>query len=226
MVMKKIFFLLTTAISLLSLKPAHADFLGSNCCDYTEFDDWTKGLYVGGFGGANFLTNKKHHGIKLDFNTGYTAGGAIGYRLCDGIRLEVEGAYRHNKLRKVKFAGSSVHAHKTNFHTSSVLVNAVYDFKDFGNDWCWSITPYAGAGIGYGWQKVSYRADSDASGNTDQFSGNGRNRKNGFAWQLLAGLTYDLGCDTDISLEYRFFKGRADRFYNNSVDVMLRYYFN
>lgn len=222
--MKKMFFLLTTAISLLSMKPAHADFLANNCCDYNEFcDDWTKGLYVGGFGGANFVNHKKHHGIKLDFDAGYIAGGAIGYRLGDGIRLEVEGAYRHNKLKKVKFAGDSVKAHKTNLHSTSVLVNAIYSFKDFGNNYLYhDVTPYAGAGIGYGWQKVSYRSNSSES----SVSGNGRNRKNGFAWQLLAGLTYDLGCDTDISLEYRFFKGRADRFYNNSVDLMLRYYFN
>ena len=83
---------------------------------------YAEGITLKVFGGLNFLGNQSHDGIirtntayttgtqsfdhidgfvgaaEFDADTGYVFGGAVGYQWDNGLILEVEAAYRRNKL--------------------------------------------------------------------------------------------------------------------------------
>ncbi len=193
-----------------------------------------EGMYAGGFVGANFIqfSNKKHR-PKVEFDTGVAVAGFGGYRFCGGLRAEVEVAYRYNRIRKISFHDFSIsddasvsssgrrHKSRGNLNQWSGMVNGLYDIP-VGWDCCSnSIVPYVGVGIGYAHQEYK-------NGRNLEFDGchkSDRTKKYGFAWQVLAGLTYVIDCHFDASLEYRFFKGNANRIYNHAVGVTGKYHF-
>ncbi|MBA3958698.1 MAG: porin family protein [Parachlamydiaceae bacterium] len=217
------FALLMTAMSLASFAPAQAD----NCC--WDSCCGTDGFYVSGFGGANFIAKKKH----IDFKTGYVVGGAVGYAFCNNLRLEGEVSYRHNRIKSVSgledFSGfsesvsisssaSSSSSSKSHFTTLAYMANVYYDIDTSCWDCCCGcgeIVPYIGAGIGYNQQRLRI--------SEGEFNLNGK--KSGFAWQLIAGLAYEITPCADISLEYRFLQGSDKKLYNHAVAGALRYKF-
>lgn len=214
--MKKLIAVLLTSLSLASTVQA---------------SPW-EGFYVEGFAGANFAENTKHDGNKLNLRTGYAVGGALGYGFCSGFRLEGEISYRHNRIKSVEFddetfsftsttssssftSSSGGHGHVS---TVAYMGNAYYEFDTSCWDCCWGcgeIVPYIGGGIGYAHEHIKI---------SDEFFGF-HGKKNGFAWQLIAGLGYEVACNTDISIEYRFFKGHAKRFYQHFVGATAKYRF-
>lgn len=218
--MKKVLALVAAAAALVSFNPVQAE--------------PTEGFYVGGLAGGNFLQTSKKHGRHAEFKTGYDVGGLIGYELCDGIRLEGEFTYRHNCLKSLKFShrrfsGDRRSNHKGNFRSMSYMANIIYDIPLSCQPCGWDFFPYVGAGIGYSSQRFSSHHCHD-----DEFDGDfdfrfrrrhNNHKKNGFAWQVIAGLGYEIDACTDIALEYRFNKGRLENFYNHSLNVALRYHF-
>lgn len=172
-------------------------------------------FYTKIFGGANFLQSITTQGNKSTYHTGYIIDGSIGYYWCYGLRLEAEYAYRRNAIREIHFItqGSSNHG---NFQASSYMANVLWDLP-LTSCGCtfWNIQSFIGAGIGYDCQRMH--------------SSNSRiifNQKwKHFSWQLMAGLSYPIFCDTEISLEYKFHQGGC-HFYNHSVGVGLLYKFN
>lgn len=233
--MKKLIAVLLTTLSLASIQNVQAD-------------PW-QGFYVEGFAGANFAQNKKHDGNKLNLRTGYAVGGALGYGFCNGFHLEGEISYRHNRIKSIQFndetfsfgSSSSSSSSSSSFtssdgssgsssgrghgHVSTIayMANGYYEFDTSCWDCCWGcgeIVPYFGAGIGYAHEKIKI------SNNFSDFeTNNNNNKKKGFAWQLIAGLGYEVACNTDISIEYRFFKGHAKRFYQHFVGATAKYRF-
>lgn len=218
--MKRLLAILATIVAVVSLKSVQAD-------------PW-EGYYVGGFGGANFIqTNKKNHGHKNSYNTGYDVGGFIGYRWCEGLRLEGEISYRNNqhKNRKSSNEGSG-RRNKGHLETVAYMANALYEIDLSCWDCCgcdtWEIVPYLGGGIGYSQQKQDRRCNNDC--NFDDFgnprSGSSKKKwKGGFAWQLIAGAAYEISPCMDVSLEYRFFNGHEKKLYNHSVGLAAKYHF-
>jgi OOP family OmpA-OmpF porin len=200
--MKKIFTVLAAAAALTSFNSAEAMS--------------REGFYIGGLGGGNFL----HTRCKPHYNTGYAAGGFLGYEWCDGLRVEAEGTYRHN-TRKLHHAGDADNERsKNHLHSWSFMGNVLYDFNISGWDsclpcWssCWTscITPYVGAGIGWSHQRFQHASH--------------HNKYTGFAWQVIGGLAYEINECMDIALDYRFNKGHAERIYNNSLSALVRYKF-
>lgn len=160
-----------------------------------------EGFYVGALGAANFLQHKHNSGNgNRHYRVGYAAGGMVGYRWCEGWRLEAEVSYRNNQQHR---------RNNRHFRSWSYMANGYYDFSDLGC-YCWDITPYLGAGVGY---------------TTERHRRNSHKHKHGFAWQIIAGLAYPI-CDcAEISLEYRFHKGRERKFYNHDVGATLKYFF-
>ena len=177
------------------------------CVDETNF-------YAKILGGANFLQNTTIEGNKSTYKTGYIIAGSLGYCWRYGLRLEAEYAFRRNAIRKIDFftEGFSRHGH---FQTSSYMANLLWDLplSSWGCAF-WNIQPFIGAGIGYDFQQMH--------------SSNSRiifNQKwNHFSWQAMAGLTYPIFCNTEITLEYKFHQGGC-HFYNHSVGVGLVYKF-
>lgn len=187
-----------------------------------------QGYYVGVLGGANFLQTSKHDGVEFEFDTGYDVGGFLGYEFCGGFAVEAEFTYRHNELRKVKFDCESVKAHG-HFNSMSYMANVIYNW-DLSRCWCIPVTPYLGAGIGYAQQKLSYPSEDESdcgceSTCEDTCKDKNDNKKNGFAWQIIAGIGYKISPCFDIALDYRFNEGQQRRFYNHSLGVLAAYHF-
>lgn len=169
-----------------------------------------EGFYLGGLGGFNILTSSHRHD---DYKLGWIAGGDIGYRFCNGLRAEAEISYRANKHK---------HAHRP-VQNWSFMANGYYEIVPCG----WCITPYLGAGIGF--DKTKYKACHPVShtinkkGETVEVKHN--DDKNGFAWQLMAGVLYDIDDCMEVGVEYRFHKGPITRLINNTIDLRVNWFF-
>lgn len=225
--MKKQFTLLMASMMLLGASTAQA-WTDAGCC-YEDIccEDQT-GFYVGTFAGANFISSSNSHSRNVNvynnrrnFNTGYVVDASVGYRWCHDIRMEFEYAYRSNQGRhrwnqSNNVSGSFCSKHK-NFVQNAYMFNGFYDIAGC-QDWC--VKPFVGAGVGY----ANTRNARHHVNNGDS-SRRRHNCDGGFAWQIIAGLAYPICDQIDLSLEYRFFKAKERKLYNNDVGVGLKYYF-
>ena len=96
------------------------------------------GFYIGAEGGLNWLLNTTILGSSVYPQTGFAAGGVIGYDFV-GPRVELEGIYRNNQ-HNVSFPGRAV---SNQVGQLGILANLLYDFSPAS-----TITPYIGAGAG------------------------------------------------------------------------------
>ncbi|MCE5318343.1 MAG: porin family protein [Parachlamydia sp.] len=231
--MKKLMALMTVLVAFAAPNAAQAFFMN---------DNFPQGLYLGAFGAADFPADKHHshshsgsgnHGHEKKLETGYFVAGSLGYRLCDGWRGEVEGGYHHNSRKKHHHNDSSNHNHRRHgdANTWSVMFNGYYDIPT-----CWCVKPFVGAGIGYAdtehkrhHRHHSSSAGVDCAGGCGSSSSHHHHRhhdKNGFAWQLIAGIAYPVCDGWDVSLQYRYFNPTAvSRLHYNDVGIGLAYAF-
>jgi OOP family OmpA-OmpF porin len=168
------------------------------------------GFYIGAEGGVNWLLNATSNAtatvftpvgpftssgnVNLNFNTGWAAGGSIGYDFV-GPRVEVEGIYRQNtgNVTIPGFAGS-------NGLTASnvgVMANVYYDFLA-GQ----TIVPYIGAGLGVAFTQV-------------QLYGVGTSNSTQFAYQGIIGVGWNVSPMIRLNLEGRYY-GTTSPNYNVS----------
>ncbi|MFM9862820.1 MAG: outer membrane protein [Micropepsaceae bacterium] len=167
------------------------------------------GWYVNLSGGANWLSDEGFSQVTTgadtltvspDPDTGWIISGAVGISLnnmVQGLRVEAEVAYRMNQVQGI-WASTAVVADAGTLDydhsTLSVLANVWYDF-DLGN-----VRPYIGGGIGW--------AETELDG---QYIGGGLPiidvSDNGFAWQLGAGVNFDISPNVQLGLGYRYFEG-------------------
>lgn len=184
----------------------------SDCC--SSFD--LHGLYLEATGGVSWIDIHRQHRVRVNTNTGYFVSGAIGYRWCYGFRTEAEVGYHRASLRSFKYEGERFHV---GGHTRSIsyMANLYYDLP-----FCFWVTPYVGGGIGYAQNRFNiHNHYSDFS-----------RKRNGFAWQVMAGLEYDLCNLSDClsnwsaSIEYRYYRPSRLRHTNfNDLNFDLRYNF-
>lgn len=177
----------------------------SCCAEQTNF-------YAKALGGANFLQNTKVSGTKSTYEPGYIFAGSLGYNWHCGLSFEAEYAFRRNAIKKVHFfgQGSSHHGH---LQTSSWMANLLVDLP-VSSCAFWNIQPFVGAGIGYDIQQMH------SSNSLIVF----HQKWHHFSWQTMAGLTYPIFCNTEITLEYKFHQG-VPHFYNHAVGIGLVYKF-
>ena len=206
------------------------------------------GLYIGGAGGANFMQREFNQVYRLNngprtttrgqtsFDTGVTALASLGYGFGNGLRVEVEGDYRHNDIdRSRNFGVLGIRGREEKY---GGMVNALFDL-DVGSPY---VFPYVGAGIGYSW--VDRRAYQAAGASSVAVRG----VDSSFAYQAIAGLSFPVPPVVGLSVtaEYRYFALTDDRDfgfrsavapvgrgrltvsdnYNHSLMVGLRYAFN
>lgn len=207
--MKKILTLLSAVAGLMAITPSTVE---ANGC-----------FYVGPIGGANWLqTDKKDRhgndecGDRIEFETGYNVGGFVGYHFCFGLNVEAEIIYRHNDLKRRHHGSSYSDSYgssnsKVNFQSVSYMANVIYDIS-LPSCWCMPIFPYVGAGIGYAQQELRVW--------------DFKKKENGFAWQVLAGIGYQINPNFDIALDYHFNEGRTRRIYNHSLSLAAAYKFS
>ncbi len=118
--------------------------------------------------------------LDVDSDTGFVLGGAVGYRWDNGLILEIEGAYRRNKLDfgfggvaegfgTARFVNNSTTEFAESFlygtegtasgtgdgHVDawSIMANAWYEFELGNTNW----RPYLGGGIGIAWVSLNGR---------------------------------------------------------------------
>ncbi len=184
-------------------------------------------FYVGVMGGTNFLqdSDSSFGGVdnNVDFETGFGVAGYAGYKWSFGVRTELEVGYRDNDVDTLSGTGTAGSNGESN--AWSVMGNVVYDIPTGTR-----FTPYVGAGIGY--------ADIDFNSigtvfTTQALDGGDED----FAYQAIAGVSYDLTREIAVNLDYRYFAAldpeieltggtSANVDYNNhTVMVGLRYKF-
>jgi outer membrane protein OmpA-like peptidoglycan-associated protein/opacity protein-like surface antigen len=130
----------------------------------------------------------------------------VGYDFGNNWRLEVDGSQLWDDLGAIGDASNT----EADIRYNTVMLNAIYDFSDFG---AWE--PYVGAGIGVARAKLS--ASAHSFGDLSNPSAALRNpacpnadvcvftsHDNGVAWQLLAGLGYEISDNLTWDTQYRY----------------------
>jgi opacity protein-like surface antigen len=177
-------------------------------------DQESTNFYAKFFSGANFLQNRTTDGNKSRFKPGYIIDALLGYCWSCDLRLEAEFAFRRNAIKKIDFfvGDCSFGGH---FQTFSAMANLVWDLPV--SSWGCAfrnIQPFIGLGLGYD------RLQMHSSNSRIIFS----QKWNSLSWQAMAGFTYRIFCNTDMTLEYKFHQGGC-HFYNHSVGIGLVYKF-
>lgn len=228
----KIFLSLCTVASLLLAPSLEAASTCSPSCysfDCSSYSGW----YVSALGGFDrHYCRPSSHGIHRGLN-GYAAGGALGYRFGNGLRLEAEATYRQNSFHRdhqksCSFSRSSegscslderecdTGCHRSNrfsgdrdqnrASSSARTTSAMVNgYWDFA---CEGFTPYVGGGLGY------------AHDHGDRIERNWSN----FAQQLMAGVRVPVSESLELGVEYRYLH-RQNRSYSHGALAKLTHNF-
>jgi opacity protein-like surface antigen len=152
------------------------------------------GFYIEGNVGPSILEDSDISGGGLsgeaEFDTGYVIGGAVGYRLADGFRVEGSVSYRESDVDAVTSGGVELNG-AGDANLTAIMANAYYDF-DLGIP----VKPYLGVGIGVGIIEVN----SDDSANVLKVDDDSAE----FAWNIMLGAGYAVTEDVDLSFGYRY----------------------
>lgn len=195
--------------------------------------------YIGILGGAEYLRDADNTGggvtLTSSYKTGYNVGLVAGEDLGNNWRFEGEFDYRRSDLDKLRLSdvtalglgaynGMTVAA-TGHVRTMDLMANGWYDLP-VGGGW----KPYVGGGLGVANVKLSNVGFAGQPAFIDD-SGNF------LAYQLGAGLGYDITPTTTVSVDYRYF-GTANPTFTmmdgtsfdseargNNVDLSLRYRF-
>lgn len=159
-------------------------------------------------------------GWDTEFDTGFAISGAFGTYV-GPLRAEIELAYQTNDVDThtgvsaggidlseedagVLVTGADnlgptvaalVADGQGDVSTIFVMANAYYDFKNSS-----PVTPYLGAGVGIGFVDVNYAPSATPII---------EDKATTFAYQIMAGATYDISASTGVFLGYRF-RGTSD----------------
>jgi OmpA-OmpF porin, OOP family len=157
------------------------------------------GFYIGAEGGLNWLLNTTILGQSVTPQTGWAAGGVVGYDFV-GPRVELEGMYRNNQTY-TGFPGTAIN---NQIGQLSVMANLLYDFAPSS-----TITPYVGAGAGIAF------VDGSSSLNSTQF-----------AYQGIIGLGWNIDTNFRVNLDGRYYgttnpNVNGSTWSNNNFSVML-----
>ena len=151
------------------------------------------GLYISGEAGPSFLPDMNFNDAtsgkeRENYDTGFLAGGALGYDTGYGLRLEVNSLYQQTSLNR--FTGTTATGHLS---TTSLTANATFDVLPNP-----LLTPYVGAGLGV--ENLGGTVDGD------------RGRAWKPAYQLEAGLRHDITDQVSLFGEYRFAQAEDTHF--------------
>ncbi len=179
--------LAVTSVALLAMSVAQAA---------TPIDGW----YMGVFGGYAYLPNNiniTQLGLtrsNANYNAGYDVGGSIGFK-SNPMRYEGELTYINanlNTFRINTIPQTGVGGYSDDF---LAMANVYYDFPNLLMD----IQPFLGVGIGYDWVQARLNSTGPSNGIT-QFTGS----NSVFAYQGIAGLTYNFSESYALNLGYRY----------------------
>ncbi len=169
-----------------------------------------QGLYIGAGAGGNYLQQERvlaSPGLGLrakDLATdiGGAGVGSIGWGFGNGLRLEVEGDVRHDRVRQINGFTAAVGptASGGDQYAFGGMVNALFDL-DIGFNWLY---PYFGLGAGLADSHLDAVHSYGVPGPV-RLAANGWSTN--FAYQGIFGLAFPLAAVPGLSLtaEYRFY---------------------
>jgi opacity protein-like surface antigen len=193
-------------------------------CPVAAADD---GWYIGAQAGASFLEDAENSGSGSDITSttkdGYSVAGAAGYRFGNGLRADAELGYSRQGFDSLQiradgglgaaFGLGSLNGATVNAtgHVSalSLLANLWYDF-DLG---C-ALKPYAGGGIG----AARISATDVAVGGVTIVNGS----DTVFAFQIGAGVGYEVFPAAILSIDYRYFQAVDPTFKDQVLGTRFR----
>jgi opacity protein-like surface antigen len=128
----------------------------------------------------------------LEHESGWGFAGGIGYIIGPKLRSEIEIGYRANDVERLTAAAFSVAPGTASGDVTvfSGMVSGYYDIVTWG-----PITPYLGAGVGFGNIDVDFTVGGQNSQHSDT----------AFAYQGMAGVRYALTSAVDLKVGYRYF---------------------
>ena len=190
--MTRLIVVCAAALALLFSNPVYANWYGSIQAGANWLDDADTTISAG----PAALSGD------VEFDSGYTLSGAIGYAYPSGLRLEGELSYRNNDLDQSEGVGLDGDVTAT-----AVLANLWYDFKT-GGKW----KPYIGGGLGFA--QVNLDLDG-VEGISIGFDDNDWV----FAYQLGAGVAFPISSKTMLSVDYRYFATSDPEFKDLGVKI-------
>jgi opacity protein-like surface antigen len=155
------------------------------------------GLYYSGFGGASIqpgnvdVTYNNALVNQARYNTGYDAGGNIGYKAAF-FRYEAEVTYFNTPIQR--FAVNRILDNNPKGYNQGTLayINLLYDFPYQASR---LVQPFIGGGIGYAWIHNNFL-------NQDNFKFDVSNYA--FTYQGIAGLSYHFAENYSLFFAYRY----------------------
>lgn len=211
--------------------------LGVSSASASDHDGW----YLSIGAGANWVSGidpltRNGDTMDTEFEAGWALHGSVGYDFMDSpVRLEVEFAHRANDIEEIFESpnGGTPLTHDNilgDLTQSSAMLNLLFDIN-IGE----SADLTLGGGVGLARADIEARSgpilitDSDS----DELS---------FAYQGIAGLGFDIGDQTQLFLEYRYFANHGQNvvtypppnlpltdegdFDNHTASVGLRFFFD
>lgn len=118
--------------------------------------------------------------VSGDIENGFMVGAAAGVSIGNGLRVEGEALLGSNDLDGVE----ELDIDEVEYSHAAVFANVLYDFAMGG------VTPYIGAGVGYG--SSSFEVDGEGI------------HDSGTVWQVKAGAAFALNDNLTIDVGYRY----------------------
>lgn len=176
-------------------------------------------IYVDAFGGLNIVNSFDEDDIRVDLNSGYVVGGALGYRFSRFFRFEGEVAYRKNTFHQMIIQDLNFPA-SGNIQKVTLMANGILELPLQRT----VLIPYCGIGLGERWDRETFTLKPvDTTEGTlvfDTLSG----RSHGFVYQVIVGITFYPGQKFQLAAEYRYLDG-CNIQGNNTIDLNVRTYF-
>lgn len=158
------------------------------------------------YGGASILGDKDFDqtGIAASsatgdgsFSTGWFAGAAAGYYFTENFAAEIAWDYRTNGNDNIDFSDGTAFS-DGNYASNIFFLNGYYHFDKIGDS---NFKPYLGAGLGF---VEEIDMDLEKAGVETSYSQEGE-----FAYQLIAGTSYELNDNWDLTADARYMRLRS-----------------
>ena len=180
------------------MRQAILAFLASCLCAAPAAAELNNGLYLELQGGASFFEDADIRVTDIpapfdataEFDSGWNAGGAIGFRIFDMLRLEGHGSWRMADIEELTGAGVPVDADDAFAGAAIFLGNAYFDIPI-----PLPIKPYVGAGAGVG----IFSAEVDDGGGVDVDDDDTT-----FAWNVMGGVFVPILRHLELDVRYRY----------------------
>jgi opacity protein-like surface antigen len=141
----------------------------------------------------------------VEFDPGFAVGGAVGYRVQEWMRAELNLSYREADIDKLTGPGFVLEG-AGDAGAFAALANLYFDFTPRE-----PVTPYVGVGIGVALIDV----DSDGSANVLTINDDSTE----FAWNVMAGAAWSVTDNVDLTLGYRYLSTNDGEFNATEVGV-------